>query len=426
MKSLWFRLLVLWYRLTGSTATQADWRARQATQAPKRVRGEVAAHVRRAHDGRFNCACGQLLTEGDRVCHACGRRQWLPPALRRIGRLLGFNRPSPTLGTTIAAVSMVLGFVVQLRISGSAALMGKVDGLALLESGAWSSLIPFEAQPWRPLTYTFAHGGLMHLGFNALALMQIGPAVERWVGFARFMTAWVGAAVAGVLGPQLFGFGGGTFVIGASGSVFGLIGVALMLGHRSGTTEGRALRDAMVKWVIYATVFGFMMGGVAHSAHFGGLAAGFVVALAFGPGSNPHLQKRLTPVLGALSLGAFAAAVVGFVVWHAGGARPPAQMNPDAAAEWLMLKVDRDGLEAVLPEGAVRLIQRADRLRREDAPSAELEALIDAEVPPLFATLTEPEKRVVGQRLRQALGVAAPDRKTRRDPHRRPGTADMP
>lgn len=433
MKGLWMRLLVLWYRLTGSTPTQAEWRARQARQAPQRAKGAVAAHTARAVDGRFTCVCGQLLTEGDKVCHACGRRQLLPGGVRKVVRLLGLSRPSATLGTLMVGLSMVIGFVIQLRLVGTGALTGALDGLSMLEAGAWSGLVPFEAQPWRAVTYTMVHGGLMHIAFNGIALMQIGPIVERWIGFARFMFVWVAAGIAGVVGPQLLGMGTQGFVVGASGAVFGLIGVALVLGHRSGTPQGRAMRDAMVKWVIYATIFGFMMGGVAHTAHFGGLFAGGLVAFLLAPSSNPPLQKRLTPLVGVLGLGTFLASVGGLVAWQLSGAQPPAAVSEPAAAEWLVLRSERDGLEAVLPPAAVKLANEAQRMRRANATQAEIEAYIDASLTTVLATLTGPQKQVLVIELRDALGIATPRPQRRPSPHgnrgndrKRSGTADMP
>ena len=66
-------------------------------------------------------------------------------------------------------------------------------------------------------------------------------------------------------------------VIGASGSAFRMMGMALVFGHRLGTPEGKSLRDTMIFWAILSTVFGSMGGNVAHGAHFSGLFAGILL-----------------------------------------------------------------------------------------------------------------------------------------------------
>src|SRR4051812_40687086 len=41
-------------------------------------------------------------------------------------------------------------------------------------------------RPWSIVTYMFLHGGLMHIGFNMLALYFFGPRVEDRIGSRRF------------------------------------------------------------------------------------------------------------------------------------------------------------------------------------------------------------------------------------------------
>lgn len=416
MRELWFRFLVFWYRLRGATPTQAEWKAREAQKAPERARAQAQQRAQRSRDPRYQCACGQLLSGEDTRCHACGRRQWMPPVVRRWMRLLGLSQPSASRASTLALVSMIVGFVLQIFVSGTGVLMGKMAPLELLELGAYTRLIPFDVQPWRALSYTWVHGGVMHLGFNAFALWQIGPAVEHWVGSARFLLTWVLAGVAGVVGPPLLGFESASFVVGASGSIFGLIGLALMLGHQAGTPQGRLLRDAMVKWVIYATVFGFLLGGVAHSAHFGGLAAGLAVALLLSPAKQPILQRQLTPVIGLFAGAIFAASVGAFALWQVQGALPPKALAEPIRAEWLMLRGARDGLAAVLPPPAVALAEEATALRRRDASPEEVERWLAGKLFSALAELDEAQRQVlmghVRAELRQAIraGQSAKER----------------
>lgn len=355
MKDAWFRLLVIWYRLIGSTPTQAEWRARQALGAPSRAKAEVHGHIARAQDTRFKCVCGQLLIKEDRICTACGRRQYVPMWLRRFARTLGIGQVGDKAGTTLAVITMLIGFAAQLRYGGEGAFMS--GGSGLMELGAALPELVLGAQPWRAFTYTMLHGGIMHLAFNGIALFQIGPMVERWVGFSRFWFAWVAAGVAGVVIPPLLGYSHEVIVVGASGAVSGLIGMAMVLGHQNGTAQGIALRNGMIKWMIYITVFGFMLGSVAHDAHFAGFGMGALVAWALPPAGRIVHRRRITPVLATVGLAVPIAAIAAFSLWF---------FQPEAAR-----------FEGMMP-GAQRVVLQELRL---DRPSGdELEALVDRSV----------------------------------------------
>ena len=135
----------------------------------------------------------------------------------------------------------------------------------------------------------------MHLGFNLFVLMQIGPLVERSFGTGRFLFTYVLAGVGAAVIPAMLSAGQGIpvgWTVGASGAIFGLIGLSLVFGHRVGTPEGRHVRDEMIKWTVYTTVFGLLMGGVAHGrTSLGWLAgpvwrrveAGSLIAKGWGP-----------------------------------------------------------------------------------------------------------------------------------------------
>src|SRR5207249_16932 len=74
-------------------------------------------------------------------------------------------------------------------------------------------------------------------------------------------------------------------MIGASGAIFGLIG--LLIGHtyRRGGTHGANLRAFLVRWAVYGLLMGFVIPSVDNAAHIGGLATGFVLGLLVEDGS---------------------------------------------------------------------------------------------------------------------------------------------
>jgi rhomboid protease GluP len=80
-------------------------------------------------------------------------------------------------------------------------------------------------QWWRLLTSMFLHIGIVHLAFNMIVLLQIGPFVERLVGNVGFLIVYFVSGFAGnvtslVWNPY-------TVSAGASGAIFGLYGLLL-------------------------------------------------------------------------------------------------------------------------------------------------------------------------------------------------------
>lgn len=91
-------------------------------------------------------------------------------------------------------------------------------------------------QLWRWVTYQFLHHGFMHVFFNMLGLYFFGPMLEKWWGSRRFLAFYLlcgisGAAVMTLLSfvPGLLMVGPGTTLVGASGSLFGILAGAAVL-----------------------------------------------------------------------------------------------------------------------------------------------------------------------------------------------------
>jgi len=123
---------------------------------------------------------------------------------------------------------------------------------------------------WRCITYAYTHGGLIHLGFNMMVLYQVGPMLEREIGLSRFFTLYTLTALTATgLGYLWHPY---VTVIGASGSLFGLIGFSITYFHRMGPAA-KQLRDFMIKWAIFAFIFGLLV-GADNAGHLGGALGG--------------------------------------------------------------------------------------------------------------------------------------------------------
>jgi rhomboid protease GluP len=160
------------------------------------------------------------------------------------------------------------------------------SGYLLLHTGAqYWPLVLSEGEWWRCITYAFAHGGLIHLAFNMVVLYQIGPMIEEEIGTLRFISLYVLTALTATAAGfawQIIYIKQWIPVVGASGSLFGLIGFAISYYHRMGGGMAHTYRNFMLRWAAIAFLFGFMI-GADNAGHLGGalggVLLGFVIPL---------------------------------------------------------------------------------------------------------------------------------------------------
>ena len=148
----------------------------------------------------------------------------------------------------------------------------------------------------------FLHGGLIHIGFNMMSLMQLGPALEELYGSARYLFLYVATGAFGFLVSAWFG----NFSLGASGALLGLVGVMLAITTKRGGAYMRDLRSRLVTSVVILFVLGFSGMGIDNYAHFAGLAAGFGLGKLFADRQPMNASERRT----AYGLGWLAGIVV--------------------------------------------------------------------------------------------------------------------
>ena len=166
-------------------------------------------------------------------------------------------------------------------------LFGAQSGPAVLLGGEW----------WRLLTSMFVHVGIIHLATNMWCLWNLGLLGEPLLGpvgmFAAYLlTGFGGALLSTALHPG-FGQDGGVVSAGASGAVFGLAGVLIVL-LKSKLLPLPPFEVARLRRsVIWFAVLNFVLGAgtwVAHSAlridnsaHLGGFLTGLALGLPMVP-----------------------------------------------------------------------------------------------------------------------------------------------
>ncbi len=86
---------------------------------------------------------------------------------------------------------------------------------------------------WTFITSMFMHGGFFHLFANMLSLMFIGNFVERLLGKKRFfyfyLLSGIFAGIFFVLSSFLFPSDFNAYAVGASGALFGLVGLLMII-----------------------------------------------------------------------------------------------------------------------------------------------------------------------------------------------------
>lgn len=154
-----------------------------------------------------------------------------------------------------------------------------------LGSGRFGYAPAFEI--WQLASYAFLHGGWTHLFFNMFALYMFGSEIERLLGARRFVVYYlvclIGAAIAQLIVMQMMGREPFP-TIGASGGVFGIL-MAFGMAFPNRKLMLLFPPIPMPAW-LFVTLYGVMelvlgvtgtQQGVAHFAHLGGMAAGFIL-----------------------------------------------------------------------------------------------------------------------------------------------------
>src|SRR5690606_18294192 len=134
-------------------------------------------------------------------------------------------------------------------------------------------------RPWTIVTYAFLHADVLHLLFNMIGLFFFGPRLESVLGSGRFLGLYFTSAVVAALASVFFE--PYAPVVGASGAVFGvLIGFARFWPRDRIYFWGVIPIEARWFIVLLAaySIYGGLTsgGGIAHFAHLGGLAGGWI------------------------------------------------------------------------------------------------------------------------------------------------------
>ena len=142
---------------------------------------------------------------------------------------------------------------------------------------------------WTFLTSMFMHGGFFHLFVNMFSLFFVGSLAERILGPKRYfwfyITAGLFAGLFFVFSSLLFASDFNSYAVGASGALFGIVGLLMMLTPNLPVYVMFIPIPVKLKyagpgilillWLISLTT----NVGIGNTAHLGGLIAGLIYGI---------------------------------------------------------------------------------------------------------------------------------------------------
>jgi membrane associated rhomboid family serine protease len=159
--------------------------------------------------------------------------------------------------------------------------------------GMWPNGVHYQHEDYRLFTSLFLHLDFLHIAFNMITLLIVGPAVEVMLGKSRFLSLYLIAGLAGGVSSYLFS-PGNSVGAGASGAIFGVMGAYVVLAHNR-----RQPLAIVVVLIAVNLVIGFT-GAIDWRDHFGGLVAGVVLAAAYDFAANRrHAAQQIALTVGS-------------------------------------------------------------------------------------------------------------------------------
>ena len=190
-----------------------------------------------------------------------------------------FQRTTPVVLNLI--IINVLVFFIQMMFDGP-----PTDNLLNQKITGKIALYPYDTpffKPYQLVTHMFAHGGIGHLFFNMFALWMFGSMLERVWGAKRFFIFYFACGLAAAVAHLLLE---NVAAVGASGAIMGLFAAFAYLFPNTQLIIFPFPVPVKAKYAVAVMAAIDLFSGIApgasniaHFAHLGGLAMGFILVL---------------------------------------------------------------------------------------------------------------------------------------------------
>lgn len=213
-------------------------------------------------------------------------------------------------GNTVT-VTLIIINVIAFLASGQFGV--EAQSTRIFNDGALSGpYVAINHEYWRLVTGGFLHAGLLHIGFNMYILWFLGNLLEPALGSRRFLGLYVVSLLAGSCGALISSPVSQT--VGASGAVFGLMGVAFFEMRARGIDP---MANGIGPMILINLAISFVIPTISIGGHIGGLVGGSLAALAM-----QEADRRRQPVLGWVALGVIGVAAVAGAIYAANAGLP--------------------------------------------------------------------------------------------------------
>lgn len=194
---------------------------------------------------------------------------------------------------TASNVIIVINATIFLLMFLSSGLSGFSNPRVLLNFGAhYGPYIRLFDEYFRLVTSMFVHGGLFHIFFNMYILYIYGNLIERIYGPFKLIVIYTTTGIAAsivtlIVNPNVLS-------VGASGAIFGLIGLLFGVGFRHDTPSSLngVTGKSLLPFIVINLILGFTIGSINNAAHIGGLVTGIAFGRLLPVFPNPFSPYR--------------------------------------------------------------------------------------------------------------------------------------
>ncbi len=243
--------------------------------------------------------CGKLMGL-ETTCPWCGTAN---AARRRPALDDAAGGHGATVTTTLTGAILVI-YAAAIIVGGVAEGRGLMDLLGpdpsfIRKIGLMSNAAVMDGEWWRLVAAVFLHLSLLHVLFNAMALLAVGRAFEDDVGPATFWTIFFFSGVAGFALGLVFDTAD---TGGASGAISGLIGAIIARRRLTDGSFDHPLTRLAIRFAIFTAIFGLAVPGINNVAHGGGFVAGALLGAARSLGAGRRVARVLWRVYAVLGV----------------------------------------------------------------------------------------------------------------------------
>ncbi len=178
---------------------------------------------------------------------------------------------------TLSLLGIILGIYILLAWQGKSVL--KINRDLLQYVGQNNDMIFDQAAYYQLISAIFVHMDIVHLGYNLVWLLAFGFKIEETYNRQQYILFFL---LTGITGNLLSLLWGRNFIsVGASGAIFGLLGIILM--------NQRILNPKTWRNTLFLVLLFFILTISVNTnilSHLGGLFAGMLVGLKWKPPSK--------------------------------------------------------------------------------------------------------------------------------------------